>query len=119
MRLAAFRIAEEALTNVVEHAQAAKATVRLDVSRFSWLRLTVGDDGRGFDVERPFDGLGIGTMQDYAEAVDGQCSVEASQARARWLRQCSRSRRLAKRNHSPRKKEASDGIVERVLPLVP
>ena len=77
VRLAAYRIAEEALTNVVEHAQAAKATVRLDVSRSSWLRLTVRDDGRGFDVERPFDGLGIGTMQDYAEAVDGQCSVES------------------------------------------
>lgn len=77
VRLAAYRIAEEALTNVVEHAKAGKVTVRLEVSRYCWLRLTVRDDGQGFDVEGPFDGLGIGTMQDYAEAVDGQCSIDS------------------------------------------
>ena len=53
VRLAAYRIAEEALTNVVEHAKAEKATVRLEASRPRWLRLTVRDDGQGFDVEKP------------------------------------------------------------------
>ncbi len=75
--LAAYRIAEEALTNVVKHAKASKVTVRLDSSREGWLRLTVRDDGQGFDVESPPHGLGMGTMQDYAEAVDGECSVHS------------------------------------------
>jgi signal transduction histidine kinase len=75
--LAAYRIAEEALTNVVKHAKASKVTVRLDSSREGWLRLTVRDDGQGFDVESPPYGLGMGTMQDYAEAVDGECSVQS------------------------------------------
>ncbi len=73
--LAAYRIAEEALTNVVKHAKASKVTVRLDSSREGWLRLAVRDNGQGFDVENPHSGLGMGTMQDYAEAVDGECSV--------------------------------------------
>jgi len=75
--LAAYRIAEEALTNVVKHAKASKATVRLDSSREGWLRLEVRDDGHGFDVGNPHCGLGMGTMQDYAEAVDGECSVHS------------------------------------------
>jgi signal transduction histidine kinase len=75
--LAAYRIAEEALTNVVKHANASKVIVRLDSSREGWLRLTVRDDGQGFDVQDPPQGLGLGTMQDYAEAADGECSVHS------------------------------------------
>lgn len=75
--LAAYRIAEEALTNVVKHAKAGKVTVRLDSSQEGWLRLTVRDNGQGFCVDSHPDGLGMGTMQDYAEAVDGECSVHS------------------------------------------
>jgi signal transduction histidine kinase len=77
VRLAAYRIAEEALSNVVQHAKASKVTVQLDSSREGWLRLTVRDDGQGFDVESPPYGMGMGTMQDYAEAVEGECSVQS------------------------------------------
>jgi len=77
VRLAAYRIAEEALTNVVKHAKASKVTLRLDSSREGWLRLMVRDDGQGFDAESPPCGLGMGTMQDYAQAVDGECSVHS------------------------------------------
>jgi signal transduction histidine kinase len=73
--LIAYRIAEEALTNVVKHAQVSQAAVRLDVPRAGWLRLSVRDDGRGFDVEHVGAGLGLGTMRDYAEAADGEFSV--------------------------------------------
>jgi len=75
--LAAYRIAEEALTNVAKHANASKVIVRLDSSREGWLRLTVRDDGQGFNVQDPPRGLGLGTMQDYAEALDGECSVHS------------------------------------------
>ena len=75
VKLAVYRIAEEALTNAVEHARAGHATVRLDTSREGWLRLTVRDDGQGFDVESVPDGRGVPTMQDYADALGGQCVV--------------------------------------------
>jgi signal transduction histidine kinase len=76
--LAAYRIAEEALTNVVKHAKAGKAIVRLDAHRAGWLRLTVRDDGQGFDAEGVPYGLGMATMQDYAGAVDGKCVVHSA-----------------------------------------
>jgi len=75
--LAVFRIAEEALTNVVKHAKASKVTVRLDPPRVDWLRLTVRDNGQGFDVEDCPHGLGMSTMQDYAGAVNGECLVHS------------------------------------------
>jgi signal transduction histidine kinase len=75
VKLAVYRIAEEALTNAVKHARASHATVRLDMSREGWLRLTVRDDGQRFDAARASDGLGLATMQDYADAVGGQCVV--------------------------------------------
>ncbi len=73
--LAAYRIAEEALANVAKHAKASKAAVRLDSSEARWLRLTVHDDGQGFDTARRLEGAGIGTMRDYAEGVGGECSI--------------------------------------------
>jgi signal transduction histidine kinase len=76
--LAAYRIAEEALTNVVKHAKARKVTVRLAPHREGRLRLTVRDDGRGFDMGSAPRGLGMATMQDYAGAADGECVVHSA-----------------------------------------
>jgi len=75
--LAAYRIAEEALTNAVRHAKARKVTISLDMSQVDWLRVTVQDDGEGFELQSSFGGLGLGTMRDYAEAVGGECSVKS------------------------------------------
>ena len=47
---AVYRIAAEALANVVRHAQARSVTVKLEQGR-----LLVADDGRGFDPAAPLD----------------------------------------------------------------
>jgi signal transduction histidine kinase len=78
VKLAVYRIAEEALINVVKHAKAGKVTVRLDASPEGWLRLTVRDDGQGFDAKSSPGGLGMATMQDYADAVGGECVVHSA-----------------------------------------
>ena len=51
MKLSAYRVAEEALTNAIKHAQARKVAVKLEQLKDGWLRVRVSDDGRGFDVE--------------------------------------------------------------------
>jgi signal transduction histidine kinase len=76
--LAMYRIAEEALTNAITHAKAGKVIMRLDGRRAGWLRLTVRDDGRGFDAASAPHGLGMATKQDYAGAVDGKCVVHSA-----------------------------------------
>ena len=69
--VAAYRIVQESLTNVVRHAQAHGATVTLDYSRGS-VELEVIDDGRGANGASGAPGHGIAGMQERAEAVGGR-----------------------------------------------
>jgi len=78
VRLSAYRVVEEALTNVLNHAEADKVTISLKKPSESWLCLTVSDDGRGFDVDAESEGVGLGTMRDYAEAVGGRVAISST-----------------------------------------
>ena len=78
VKLAVYRVAEEALTNAIKHAKAGKVTIQLDVAREGWLHLMVRDDGQGFDTESASGGLGLARMQDYADAMGGQCVINSS-----------------------------------------
>jgi len=78
---ALFYIAQEALTNVAKHAQATKATVSVGVQG-EILRLIIADNGIGFDPANRAEagaghGWGLLTMAERAEAVGGQCRIEA------------------------------------------
>ena len=76
---ALYRIAQEALTNVVKHAGASR--VRLDVERSSHaLTLTVRDDGRGFDprtVEKLCGGMGLEGVRQRVVALEGELTIES------------------------------------------
>src|SRR5215213_6609836 len=82
---ACFRIAQEALTNVVRHAKATQVLLRLTRSR-EVLLLTVKDDGAGFDVERlrkrapRVATLGLISMQERAHAAGGRVEIESAPA---------------------------------------
>ncbi len=76
--LAIYRIAEEALTNVAKHAKASRVAVRLEPLRPGWWRLTVEDNGQGFDLDGVGRGPGIGMMYDYARALNGECVIHSA-----------------------------------------
>jgi PAS domain S-box-containing protein len=73
---ALYRIAQEALRNVVKHAPEACVTVRLNRTPDS-LTLSVEDDGPGFDPQavRTGGGLGLVSMEERARAVGGRMTV--------------------------------------------
>ncbi|PDQ34542.1 MAG: hypothetical protein B5766_10875 [Candidatus Lumbricidophila eiseniae] len=71
--LAAYRIVQEALANVVRHAQAHRVTVRLERVG-DQLHLTVTDDGRGVPTGQRV-GYGILGMQERAELLGGSVAV--------------------------------------------
>lgn len=74
LRTAAFRILQEALSNVGSHSSADKVTVQLGLSA-GWLRLSVGDNGRGFDPAERSPGLGLHNFQSRARYAGGTCAV--------------------------------------------
>jgi PAS domain S-box-containing protein len=77
VRLAAYRIAEEALTNVVKHAKASKVNIRLRLLPDGWMCLTLRDNAQGFDLPSASGGRGLLMMQDYAEVVGGKCIIQS------------------------------------------
>lgn len=72
-------LAREGLSNVARHAAASHAVVHLAVSDHA-ARLTITDDGRGFDLEAPRDRRhhGLANMQDRATALSGQLVVTST-----------------------------------------
>ncbi|HWV89516.1 MAG TPA: ATP-binding protein, partial [Burkholderiales bacterium] len=76
--VALFRIAQEALNNVLKHAKA--TDVRLEVSATDEeLILDVQDDGQGFELASARRGRwGMTTMRERAEAAGGQLHIASS-----------------------------------------
>lgn len=72
-----YRIVQEALSNVVKHAQASR--VRLHVRQLpDRVELTVDDDGRGFEPERAHEGFGLPGMRERALLVGGTVLVSSA-----------------------------------------
>jgi len=76
-KLAIYRIAEEALTNVVKHAKTATVFIELRQTSSKRLKLIVKDNGQGFNTATTSHGLGISIMQDYATMVGGTCVIRS------------------------------------------
>jgi two-component system NarL family sensor kinase len=75
-----FRIAQEALTNIVRHARASNAALSLEVSN-DVVTLTISDNGRGFDVTHAFvsprTGVGLRNMRERLEALGGNLTLSS------------------------------------------
>ena len=71
---AAYRIVQEAVTNVVRHARARAVTVQLSYLPDE-LQLVVEDDGQGAASPLPNGGYGINGMRERASALGGQLTA--------------------------------------------
>ena len=78
VEVAAYRITQEALTNVLRHADARSALVRLECAH-SGLLVEVRDDGRGVVVPRA-EGVGLVSMRERAEEIGGTFAIDARPA---------------------------------------
>ena len=84
---ALYRIAQEALSNVVKHAGATRARLRLATDGRTTV-LSIADDGAGFtaSIERTGEhavqmgGLGLLTMRERATAIGGMIRIDSSAA---------------------------------------
>jgi PAS domain S-box-containing protein len=84
-----FRVAQEAVTNAIRHGHAKHVDVDLRRSKEEF-RLTIGDDGMGFDVSaqraRVTSQLGLRVMEEMATSAGGDFSVESGRGRGTTVR---------------------------------
>jgi len=89
-RTVLYRVAQAALTNVAQHAQASQVKLIIQ-KRSGEVRLEIMDDGRAFDVERVLFArgrkrLGLLGMRERVEMVGGSFSVESAPGRGTTIR---------------------------------
>ncbi|HKP90209.1 MAG TPA: sensor histidine kinase [Thermoleophilaceae bacterium] len=72
--IAAYRFAQEALSNVAQHAGATHVEVEMSVNGHR-LELSVRDDGRGFDPQAESAGIGLKGMAERARLVGARLDV--------------------------------------------
>jgi two-component system, NarL family, sensor kinase len=80
LKLEVFRIVQEALSNVAQHAHASRVNVSL-VRLGNELRLAIDDDGVGFDAEHEAEqgvGLGLHAIRKRVDATGGALVVETA-----------------------------------------
>lgn len=68
-----YRVAQEALHNVLKHAEAENVWIRLERVP-GGVRLSLDDDGKGLD-EEPAQGLGLRSMASRAELLRGSLKL--------------------------------------------
>ena len=78
LAISAYRIIQEALSNIVKHAQASHAHVFLEVgSQLDCLTIEIEDDGIGFDPAQQSNGIGITGMRERVYAFAGTISLQS------------------------------------------
>ncbi|MEZ4594127.1 MAG: GAF domain-containing sensor histidine kinase [Chloroflexota bacterium] len=73
-----YRIAQEAINNASQHAQASQITVKL-VATPQTVTLTVADDGRGFELEEVGNGrFGLVGLNERVKLLNGRFHIESA-----------------------------------------
>lgn len=76
IELGYYRIAQEALNNIIKHSHATKASIVLEVLPEK-LYMDITDDGRGFDVKKiSSTNLGLSIMRERAKLIGASISIE-------------------------------------------
>ena len=76
-KIALFRVAQEALTNIERHSGATHVAIRI-YGHKRGATLRIQDDGGGFHAEQATGGLGLRNMQERIEQLDGTLRILSS-----------------------------------------
>lgn len=75
LRLCAYRVVEECLSNIRKHASAERVSIDIRLRDANELVLTVSDNGKGFDPSAERSGLGLQVIQARAYEAGGRFAI--------------------------------------------
>jgi PAS domain S-box-containing protein len=77
MKVALYRITQEALNNVAKHANASQANINVTCQK-DLTELSISDNGKGFDLSRVRpESLGLGIMRDRASGIGAELIIQS------------------------------------------
>ena len=77
VRTPIYRVIQESLTNISKYAQATEVQLELTTT-LETVKLTIQDNGRGFDLEQNTTGFGLQSMRDRTLALGGEFHIHSS-----------------------------------------
>ncbi|WP_322422039.1 sensor histidine kinase [Jeotgalibacillus haloalkalitolerans] len=81
-----FRVVQEAVSNILRHANATEITIRTEVKGSSFY-LFVGDNGDGFDVtDKKWTSYGLQTMKERCEEIGGQFELRSKAGEGTYIK---------------------------------
>ena len=84
-----FLLYKEALTNVARHAQASRVQIDVSQEQDSW-RVSVHDNGIGFDPNASYGGNGLKNLRVRADKLSGVLNIESEPGRGTTVSFCAK-----------------------------
>lgn len=72
-----YRIIQEAILNINKYANAANCEVKIQKAKSNFLKLTIIDDGKGFDIKTSKMGIGINNMKERTDSLKGKFKIKS------------------------------------------
>ncbi len=80
-----FRICQESLSNVMNHAQANWVKIRIKDTRDA-VQLTVTDDGKGFEIKKKLQLSGMANMRERVASINGKLVIQSKIGKGTMIR---------------------------------
>jgi signal transduction histidine kinase len=77
-KLMIYRIVQEQFNNIIKYAEASEVEVRLSIDENNSIRITVKDNGKGFDTTEIKTGIGLRNIQSRLQVYNGSLKIQSS-----------------------------------------
>jgi len=77
LKLNVYRVIQEQLNNILKHSQAEEVFVSVE-GNDGWLQVRIGDNGKGFSLDKKRNGIGISNMTNRVESYNGEIKINTS-----------------------------------------
>ncbi|WP_426094734.1 tetratricopeptide repeat-containing sensor histidine kinase [Flavobacterium sp. DSR2-3-3] len=72
-----YRIIQEAILNINKYSNAKNCEIRIQKKNDNLLKLSISDNGEGFDIKNKKRGIGLNNMKERANSLKGQLNIES------------------------------------------
>jgi PAS domain S-box-containing protein len=85
LKINIYRILQEQINNIIKHAKPCNASISIEADR-DILNIFIKDDGKGFDVNKKREGIGLSNMMNRIDSFNGEMEIESAPGKGCTIR---------------------------------